>query len=609
MISIILKSDGSEKRFCFTKRSISLGPKGSQNVDIPLPIESSVAPYALIEEHNGRYTIQNLANDPHLKFNNLPFGRRTLVQGSVITVHGIELSIDAIDEVVEDRITPEENEKKHDNDLALLMQEVESLEIKVAPNKPEEPQEKTQAPSSKKLYWISTFTLLSILFITTIFTTIYFSNNVKSEEEELKAGKGVADVAMALLYAQLHNIKPTNNNWADPKFLDQILSQIIPKTTSPYSNIDAQGNFKDFPYILRVYTNDDASRFLLLAQPRPNFMSWFQTKDSVVIESTSMELRKIQDIQPLNRIIFNAKELNNTTIRRISTLVKEGALIPLNKLDHSDPVSQFSPPAELQMLIPGAQNFVYNAPRYYKLTEPILADALDGEVTPKLLEDLKDLMQVPHLIFYTTEGIKSAVKSYKNLSEYITTQKLLVGYFTYSPTTHLPTKTELLVMNQKAEGNRSKGIGVNKLEKPHQPIKIYSELYQIMTRLGSRRKQALKPITDNINELIHENNGTPLKGFKEQLIASLKDYEKVDLTEQRKISNALRKLYKKNVMGKKEMSPKQFVAYIKATGLTAYVKKRAEAKKKARKYNPLIHADGKVKDARHKTALNSSVLE
>ena len=597
MISLILKLDGTEKRFCFKKRSITLGPKNSPDVDVPLPIESSILPYARIEEHNGRYCIFNLANDPNLRFNTLPFGRRTLMSGSKITIHDIELVIDSIDDMVEERAQGKEVEESFDDELATLMREVESLEIDTAPKKRETP---PPPPSSPKGPWIMTLSIVCVLLVSTFFTTLYLSSSVKTEEEELKAGQGVADVAMALLYAKLHNIKPPNRNWADPKFLHHILSQIIPKTTGTCCSIDAQGNFNDFPYILRVYTNDDASRFVLVAQPQPNLISWASPKNSMVIESTTMEIRKIEDIQPLNRIIFNTNNLNATTTQRIATLLKEGALIPLHKLDQYNPVLQFTPPNELQMVVPGAQNYVYNAPRYHKLTEPLLSEALESEITPGLLQELNQLMSIPHLVFYTTEGVKSAVKSYKNLSDFITSQKLLVGYFTYNPKTHLPTKTELLVMNQSPQSEAKK---IGKRQKSHQPIKIQSELYQAMTRLSSQRKQALRPIAEQMNELLYENNGAPLKGFKEQLVTQLKNYEKVDLTEQRRISRTLKKLYKKKVLGDQKVTGKQFLAYVKATGLTPYVQKRSPSK---RKYNPLIQARGRVQD---ESEDNSSVLE
>lgn len=608
MITIILKVNGSEKRFCFTKRSIRLGPKNSPDIDIPLPPES---PRALIEEHNGRYWIQNVDNDPNLKFNNLPFGRRTLTKGSVISTKDAQLLIDAIDEVVEDRISSDQG-RSFDEELALLMKQVDSLDVQSPPNEQDPPQDSPPPVAKKKFTWPIALGIVALLLISTFTATMYFSSHVKTEEEELKAARGVSDAAAALLFAGLHDIKPTNHNWSDPGFMNRILSEVVPKTSSTYCNIDSQGHFEDFPYILRVYTNDDASRFVLLAQPRPIFMSWFNSKDSIVIESSNMELRKIQDIQPLNRILFNAKELNGQTLNRIATLLKENPLIPLHKLDYANPLSQFSPPSDLNMLVPGAQNYVYNAPRYHKLTESILSEALSGDINPELLERMGRLMRVPHLVFYTTEGIKSAVKSYKNLSEYITSEKLLVGYFTYSSKTHLPTKTELLVMNQQQKSDFGKTNSIGLQKPPQGSTAINSEIYRTMTSLGRRRRQTLKPLADRIYQLVEGNNGTPEENFKEKLIAALKAYQQTDLIEQRKISAELRKLYKENVVENKELNSKHFFTYVNSTGLTPYVKKQ-EKKPAPRKYNPLIHADAKVKNpsqkADEKSALNFPALQ
>jgi len=602
MISLILRQGGQEKRFCFKKRTITLGPKGADNVDIPLPVESDASPYAKIEEHNGRYCILNAASDPNLRFGSLPFGRRTLSKGSVITLDDVELIVDSLDNLVEETLQPQESEDEFDDELQRLMKEVDALEQEPAP--PVQDQEDREEPKFVFSRWPLALTSVCLLLALLFFGTFYFSTSVKSEEDELRASRGVADAAMAMLYARLHQIKPPNQNWADPQFLHEMVAKVVPKTSPSCCEIDAQGNFKNFPYILRVYTNEDASRFVLVAQPQASFISWVTHKDSIVIESTTMELRKLEDIQPLNRIIFNVRSLNKVSSQRIATLVQEGTLIPLSRLNDHPASSQYTPPHELQIVAPGAQNYVYNAPRYYKLTEPLLTHALEGRVTPNLLKDLNQLMSIPHLVFYTTEGVKSAVKSYKNLSDFITSQKLLVGYFMYNKKTHLPSKTELLVMNQAPHAENKKGV---RQEKRHQPIRIQSELYQAMIRLASQRKQALRPVSDRIGDLLYDNNSVPTTGFKEQLVTYLKDYEKVDLTEQRRISRSLKQLYKKQVIQDQKLTNKQFVAYVKATGLAPYVQKKTRSK---RAYNPLMQARGEV-DSRSgsQSAYKTSVLD
>ncbi len=590
MITLILKVDGSDKRFCFKKRSISLGPKECGDVDIPLPVDSLETPFSLIEENNGRYTIQNLANDPRLRFNGLPFGKRTIAKGSTITFQHIRIVVESVDDVVEDRLWPKADEEPAASDIKDLIDEVERLEWAEHEKEETEPAARNPAPVPKTT-WIASLSVIVLLILGTFFATVYFSSNVKTDEEELKAAQGVSDAAVALLYANLHHIKPPNRNWADPEFLNQILSQVVPKTTTTHAYVDAQGRFRDFPYILRVYTNEDASRFVLLAQPESGVMSWFSPKNSIVIDSSSMTLKRIQDVQPLNRLIFNVNQMNKGALKRIAALSDEGTTIPLDLLDYGHPSSQFAPPQELKMLAPGAQNLVYNAPRYYKLTAPILSTAAEKNLTPEARQEFKRLMKIPHLVFYTTEGVKTAVKSYKNLSASITTQQLLVGYFAYHPKTHLPAKTELLVVNQPHKSNKTQRG--EKEAAVHQPVRLESELYQTMTKLGSQRKQVLRPIAEKINDLLYENSGTPQNEFKEHLVILLKEYEKFDLTEQRRISRSLKKLYKRHVIDNQEMSGKQFLAYLKATGLSPYVKNRQTKKQR---YNPLLNAGGSVRD-------------
>ncbi len=355
----------------------------------------------------------------------------------------MEVVVHKIDDMVQEGSVSTIAAQSTASDASLLMKEVDSLE-----EAPEEHKNGNNPP--KGLFWVGVSAAAILLLVSAAAFTLYFSSHAKTDEEELKAARGLSDAAMALFYAKTQSIKPPNRNWSDPIFLEQILGQIIPKSTRTCCNIDSQGNFADFPYILRIYTNHDASRFLLLAQPKPSFIRWFSPKDSLVIDSTQMELRKLKDIQPLNRIIFNANDLNAATMKRVALLVNEGRLIPIDRLGKSDSSAQFTPPEELKIIAPGAQNLVYNAPRYYKITEPLLIDALESGITSDYLQDLNHMISTPNLVFYTTEGMKTAVKAYKNLSGYIDAQRLLVGYFTYDKKTHLPGKTELLVMSRES---------------------------------------------------------------------------------------------------------------------------------------------------------------
>jgi hypothetical protein len=580
MVTVTVKYRGSEKKFCFTKSVITFGPKSSSEVDIPLPLDDLEVPHAKIVELNGRYTVHNLANDPEVRYNDLPFGRRTLTSGAVLNFHGVEAVVHKVENFAEAAAAPREPPDSIDDDLSLLMKEVDSLSVSC--EDPDESREREK--SGKGLLRAGVSAAIILLVLGTAALTLCFSSYAKTGDEELKAARGLSDAAMALFYAKIHNIKPPNRNWSDPNFLKQILEGIVPKSTNEYCSIDSQGNFTDFPYILRIYTNDDASRFLLLAQPKPSFIRWFRPKNSIVVDSSQMELRKLKDIQPLNRIIFNTTDLNASTIKRIALLVNEGRLIPIEKLGKGNSEAQFSPPDELKTVAPGAQNVVYNAPRYHKITEPLLNEALEGRITGDYLKDLSNMMETPNLVLYTTEGVKTAVEAYNNLSGYVHPEKLLIGYFTYNNQTHLPVKTELLAAGSQSE--KEKQIA---LSSGRPAAKPNSELSQKMVQLKEERKQALTPLGIEVINLIRDNNEKPNKKFNELLTSRLKQYQAADIDQQKKISQSLVRLYKDYVVRRKKLTKKQFIANLKSSGLIADIKNLKPPRP------PLSEATGRVR--------------
>lgn len=175
---------------------------------------------------------------------------------------------------------------------------------------------------------IGTLIFTVLLIIAIILGTIYLTLSGRSTQEELQAAEDVADVTMALAYAQIHHINPHKQNWSDPDFLRNNLTAVLtPNYPSPAS-IDAHGQFSNCPYILRIYTSNDLSQFLVIAQPAPNILNWLIPKSSIIVDSKSMELRKINDLKALNRLLVNTNTLDGTNAVEVSNLAKQGELIP-----------------------------------------------------------------------------------------------------------------------------------------------------------------------------------------------------------------------------------------------------------------------------------------
>lgn len=442
----------------------------------------------------------------------------------------------------------------------------------------------------KILAWI--FAIL-LLILGTAVTITFLKFSEKSEELEHRAGRSVSDTAMALLHAHLHQAKPQNQNWTDREFLKENLLSILSSRYSSLCELDSQGKLINCPYLLRIYTSKDLSRFLLVAQPAPSLSSWLTPRKAIVLDSEEMQLRKIKDIRALNRLLLTTTTLDGINAIEISDLIQQGEVIPLSILGQDKAFREFNPPQELAFVQPGAESLVYNAPRYYKLTEPVMElassiaqeDTTEGFETLLFLESLKRLSLLPHLVFYTTKGMESALQAYNGLSQHAHVEGYLIGYLAFDPKNRKIANSHLLMSKSKfqnldSEKNDNIALSVGYL--PPQEAKeetqasstvsqgdqrIYSIWFNQITDLATSRRQALEPISEKMIDLIQQHNLHVVNDFKERFHYLLFQYEQTDLQAQSKISKTLNNIYKDYSFQNPEASPRVFLSYIKAAGL------------------------------------------
>lgn len=373
-----------------------------------------------------------------------------------------------------------------------------------------------------------------LLFIFSLFavagvlgTVVYFSVTDKKDRQEIKAAQGMADIAMALTHAQLSHLNPHNQNWSDAEFLKNNLQAILPDTSSYAAQIDAQGQFKSFPYSLRIYTNRDLSHFLLIAQPAPSFLYWLIPQSIMVVDSHLMELHTLKDVKSLNRLLANADPLEGINGKEITNLVKQGDLIRLANLAADSGHLDFSPPKNLAWLRPGAENFIYNAPRYYRLGQRILQKAISlstekgssQEVT-HLKQEVESLNWLNHFILYSDQGRKSALLARQGLLTFAPSDKVLFGYLLFNAQGKIhqvyllkeeeERRESEIVKNEEKEENliafqspeekpeTSKAAGESLVDRNH-PLYIQLQL------LIMARENELKPLIADLTNLINQD--------------------------------------------------------------------------------------------------------
>ena len=175
--------------------------------------------------------------------------------------------------------------------------------------------------------WRLIATGLSALLLLGLFIILffYYSLSNKNRNVEIKAAEAVADISMALTYAQFNHFQPPNLNWTDPEFLKNNMIAVLASQYSPLSSLDLQGLFNNSNYILRVYNSGDLSQYVIIAQPAPSLSQWILPRAAIVVDSKAMELRKITDMRVLNRLLLNPNPLDGAGANEVSRVYQTGA--------------------------------------------------------------------------------------------------------------------------------------------------------------------------------------------------------------------------------------------------------------------------------------------
>lgn len=467
--------------------------------------------------------------------------------------------------------TPSVKEKSEEEHEAIKKDK--RLEKKLSPAK---------IPPAKTNNWRLLFTV--VFSVVTLLATsgawLYVNIHDRINKEEILAAQGISDIAMALTYAQIHHLTPPTKNWSDPKFLKNNFAAIIPKNASFLAEIDAHNHFTNCPYILRIYTNKNSSRFLVMALPVPSVLQWLSPKNAIVVDSQAMELRKIQDLRLLNRLLINPNTLENQNGMEVSALVKLGRLIPLQHLAEKTGHADFFPPKELATLHPGAENYIYNAPRYYQFAESFAIRAINlTKASEKASDELKQLQEgmleitkLPNLVIYSSEGIESASQAKKAIKTFVPEAKFLNAYLTSSKEleivgSHLLLESEISMREEEKIRPHSIHPEIKPVAYIDQlsakPLNENHPLRFHLLALANSRKEALDPLLSDMVALLKKHTEEYDKDFSTKFSSLLKQYETLDKKESQKIAEEIHNLYDTYA----NMPLSEVLPYTRAAGL------------------------------------------
>lgn len=667
MIKLIITSDSSPSvTRRFDQSSIIIGGEQALHADLKLPAQSlqdrHIQISKQIEQGKTSFFVANLANDPFVTLNNLPFGRQPIYGNDLIQVGDISLRFEI-------ESLPEEDNQQKDEKPPLTqpaetiqsfststLENLENLDLKKRkhfntpsilddlPAKTSTPElaypftQNPHSPSSEKIppllvgtpsssqnpklslkdYYLSeyddegessnshleknanqflspqlakswraflTFFAGLLGVIAVIVSLIYLWVSDQTGEEETKAAKGIADIAMSLTYAQLKHIHPQNQNWSYPEFIKNNLISILAPNYLSMAEVDAHGQFANSPYMLRIYTSSDLSQFLVIAQPSPSLLQWLVPKASIIVDSRVMEMRKIKDLKALNRLIVNSNNLDGVNANEISNLVKQGELISLASLISKAENQGLAPPKALGLIRPGAENLIYNAPRYYLLGETILNSSLDlvdklaGMKEVSLFkQELTSLLKFPDFVLYSSNGIQHALQAQKALATLVPKDKFLVAYLQLNAHGKI-TSTHLLMDDNKPDialeekgkssfkdneidskkpsdetfeqdlalfnDSESKNIPFN--EPDDAQVDTEDPLFLQLSTIANFRQILLKPIADEMIDLLKKQSLAAQPDFTNRFAKLQQKYADADRDQQNKIFKKFNAMTHENI--------------------------------------------------------------
>ncbi len=451
-----------------------------------------------------------------------------------------------------------------------------------------------EGSSRRARYWRPFLAVMIVIvaILAAVGSGIYFTFNEQNDEREFIAAQGLADMSMAIIYAQMHQIKPPNQNWGDPDFLKDILTRVLPTDYPSLVQLDKQGTFENCPYMLRVYTSSDLSQFLLIAQPEPNLLQWLISRETILLDSRTMELHKTNDLRALNRLLADPRPLEGANALEISHLVGQTDSIRLTTLATETGHSEYIPPKGLNKLRPGAETHVYNAPRYYLFSTPLTASIAQQTVQPneetelELQKNALMLTKMPQFVFYSTQDDATSHRILNTLSSWVPPEAAIVaqlkletsGRILYSRVLeNEPMQTQNQVHDPSPAVQAELGEELVSIVEQSPPAAsstiagTHRALQDALQTAAQRRREALAPYKNHLIQLLQEHVTRHNPTFAVQIDRIIRDFEDIELGQQVNIRQAIVDSYRIYVLESEELSHEQFVAEVQAAHLDNFL--------------------------------------
>lgn len=411
----------------------------------------------------------------------------------------------------------------------------------------------------------------------------YFVIKRGNVAQEVTAARGLADVAMALTHARLGGRVPFNGNWTDSEFINFGMEATLSPEYRKLSPINENVEYKETPYFITVYATSNLDRFLALAVPQKTWQQWLAPKPILVIGSDQMEIRQMTRPRQWWTTLRDENSLDFVNAIDVNGLLSQEILVRLPSLNGDDRSQGFEAPSELALSFAAAENYVYNAPRYYKFTQSVAKKLTsfydDGAVSLEEIEALKlncsRLAQLPHMTLYSLEGSQGARKLSEGLTTLEIGQGFYMGHLQLGEEDRLVDSAQLLpgalnrvIANEPAKEAEQK----EEFETPAFTSSYTSRLeehtlFQKVRDAVQKRRSKLKKLSQDIVDLLEEHNLRNLPDFEDRHHELTQRYQRAIEEEKALLRETLANLYERHVRPDRENSLPIFTDSVEFFGL------------------------------------------
>lgn len=406
MIKLTLIAGGKPLQRTFFQRVVILGAEESSGVDFPLPLPLGQHESVTLIDEGTHITLTNLTFDQLVQIDGRAVVSQSIQSGQTIDIGGVVIAFEGVPECAEEgglHQTELAGAHPFELDLELLegglteeqidrwIRELEGDDPVVHHSPPPSPKLKPPRGGLPKKIGralsvaggaMSKQGLLGaalLLVIASLTTASFLAIRTTNREAMRSASQELADLAMALVHAQLTGESPPVIEALAPSFLAPHLATLLP---------DRREATQLRSHQLKLYSTRDFSRFLLVADPNTSsFWRRLAPLPLLVVSSDELILRKGHERDALRHLLGWSRLLDGINRCEIDLLLNRMEPIPLQLLDRDVSEEGWAPPMGIE---PASAVYLASAPRFHRLSALVSQNG----VAPS------QLLAIPGLVLY-----------------------------------------------------------------------------------------------------------------------------------------------------------------------------------------------------------------